>query len=124
MLKANSKEVKKAIDAYIMDLLEDEEGTNTAEQLQAVLNSFKNYYCKNDNIQDSFINFLRGLGVSSCEYATYKQGELIKKWMQETPQEAKAFTPEQIDKLFYCLVYKGFKRLFNQYNINLYDVIE
>ena len=120
MLKANSKEVKKAIEAYILDCLE---GKTTAEKVKNAYASFSYYYKQGDNIQDSFINFLRGLPFF-LDYTTYKERELLKSWLKESEAEADRYSWEQVDKKYYYLIFCGFKRLFDKNNINLSNVME
>ena len=116
MLKTNSKAVKQAVRAYLMDAIRLQEDLSpTATDAEAIryteerLRFEKSYEIKRSygNLQLAFEDWIRGLALD-IEYCTADQRDILADWLEETQEEAARYEDEQVDELFYRLITREF----------------
>jgi hypothetical protein len=129
-MRTTKKEFKVQIQDHIINsVLSDEYGDTIKEQLQAVIDNFKDYYGKYEqkrkpNIQEAFIDWSLGLPSSfNIEYRNFEIQELIKTWFNtagETYKEPK--DDQKTYDLYYWLVYRELNNLLKQNKLSLYSL--
>jgi hypothetical protein len=69
-MRLNSKEVKKAINLHLLDIVDLEEVKNDLEEVKIYIVSryIKEFHDKRVNIQDNFIQWLNGLSLNTLYY--------------------------------------------------------
>lgn len=143
MLKSNSKQVKEAINAYILENYNNEEEDITdLEEIkkdilrscfEAKINTFRHltgyerirhieeyirHFYKNSYFE-IFKDWCQGLPsiFDTCYYYNVNAKEIIKEWLQETEEEADKYTEDQAEELITKLLYRELTRDFNFNNI-------
>jgi hypothetical protein len=127
-MRTTKKEFKVQIQDHIINsVLSDEYGDTIKEQLQAVIDGFKNWYSvyeqkRKPNIQEAFIDWALGLPSEfNIEYRHFEIQELIKTWFTtagETYKEPK--DDQKTYDLYYWWIFRELNALLKQNKLSLY----
>jgi hypothetical protein len=126
-MRTTKKEFKAVIQEHILNSVLDEGYDTLKDQLQAVIEEFKNCYGpyeqkRKPNLQEAFIDWSLGLPtVFNIEYRNFEITELVKSWFTacgETYKEPK--DDEKTYNLYYWLVYREFNTLLKKNGLSLY----
>lgn len=121
MLKTNSKAVKDAVKAYILECVGEEflsENENDGTPKGIVTAVYKTM-CdewwrgferqRTPNRYEALKQYAMCLPSSFCpDFTYYGQRELLKKWLDETPEESDKYEDDKMSKLFYHLISREF----------------
>ena len=125
-MKTNSKEVKKAIQGYIIYNLDDEVQGNLKDKLKNCIDCFHSeHYCKYEqkrqpNTYLAFWDYL--MGLPSCLSVTYwhdEMRELIAEWLKQSPEQAAKYPDEKVQETFRYLILREFAALLKNHDLEL-----
>ena len=132
-LRTNSKQVKTAIQQYIIDSIDTSNdihsGATLKEQLEFICSEFKRVACYHYNwhhfknsTQAMFIDWFKGM-PSYFNISVY-HNEILEEIMPSfgLPLPSNK-TEEQVIELFYALIYINFLDLCKKNNVNFYQYI-
>lgn len=106
MLRTNSKKAIENIRAYIRDSI-------TAEDAQSRIEEFNEnaYHHRNYNDEPTLGEWLVD---SCCEFEVYfdDQREAIRKWLEETPEQAAQYSDDAVHALYCSLLAREFVKVF------------
>jgi methionyl-tRNA synthetase len=127
-MRTTKKEFKVQIQDHIINsVLSDEYGDTIKEQLQAVIDNFKDYYGayeqkRKPNIQEAFIDWALGLpSAFNIEYRNFEIQELIKTWFTIAGETYKEPKDDQKHTIYIIgLVFRELNNLFKQNKLSLY----
>lgn len=133
-MKSNSKEVRKAVKAYVLDIIEDlrpeEWGLNpnasTLERLNLINEDWQrsgNYEYeqrRNPNNYARFKYWLLGLpSVFQCECYTFEIVAVLESWGLKQ-REGKPYPSDQSENLYFHLITSELEKIMIQNEINLF----
>jgi hypothetical protein len=116
-MNTNSKCFNEEVQKHIIERLSTDQTEVLKEQLQDVVDEFKNWYGpyeqkRNPNIQSAFINWLWGL--PSCinqEYENYEITQAYNSFFINCEALPKETEQEKINMYYMYWIFKGFKAL-------------
>lgn len=118
--KTNSKEVKQAVQSYILQAIDF-----TGYEVESTLANALKYYKSEsgpirgrETVQEHFIDFLMGLpSWFNIEYCNWDILQLMKSWGLPLPVNK---TEEEGIKLFHYLIFREFNNLLQKEGLSIY----
>jgi hypothetical protein len=121
-MRTTKKEFVAQIQEHIANRLSEDETTVLSEQLQNVMDDFKDWYNPYEkkltpNRHDALKHWLWGLPSSlSLEYQHYNISKILKKWFNECGEEYKEIGDGRKEADFYMnLVIREFNKMYNKH---------
>jgi hypothetical protein len=125
-MRTNNKEFKKQIQEYILNGLSEDNGTDTKDQLQAVVNDFHSWYSpyeqkRTPNRQEAFKEFMNGLPSSlHTEWTNYGINQTLKGWFENTGTPYKEKDSDKELELHHNLVYRELNTILKKNDMTLF----
>ncbi len=116
-MRTTNKQFKGLVQSHVIACLNEEYGSTIKEQLQAVVDSFKDWYSDYEqkmtpNRWDAFKEFMLGLPSTfniEFEYSTIY--ETLKFWWEQCGEEYREQSADKEANLYYHLVTREFNTL-------------
>jgi len=130
VIRTNSKQVKQAIQEYIIGCIDtepydfDPEILNLKAKLELVTATYREEKHRDKgNLQDLFIEWLQGLpSILNIDFEYYKILELMEnEWGLKKPENK---TLSDSSELFYKLIYREFLTLCKNHKVDYYRIID
>jgi hypothetical protein len=110
-MRTNNKQVKEAIQKYIMEILAAED--LTIIEAYEKFKTEKKYELQRNGDYHTFISWLEGLGLS-IDFYHDEVREIVKNWLQQSDKEAAKYENHKTWYLFLYLFTREFFTLLNK----------
>ena len=102
MLKTNSKAVKEAVKAYLIECAETEDLATISDLKERFLKE-KSWEIPRVGLQEAFIDWLQGLAIG-CVYSYYDIVRVLAKWLDDTIENQEKQLDKNGDRLYWYLM--------------------
>ena len=126
-MRTTTKEFKNKVQVHIVEHMEEKD--NLKDELQNVIDGFKNYYQgyekkRTPNIQEAFIDWLNGLPSElTIEFTNYDILRTMREWHEQTEEESDKLDSEKVINNYRWLIFREFLALCRINKIDFHEQV-